>query len=96
VIDHGRLRFDGDLDLLVEQHAPYRRVRVVFREPVTPGTLTGYGEVLEADPLHATLQVSRPRVAEVTARLLAEMPVEDVSIEDPPIEEVIRTVFADG
>jgi ABC-2 type transport system ATP-binding protein len=96
VIDHGRLRFDGDLAVLVEQHAPYRRVRVVFRDPVPEGALSGYGQVLEADPLHATLQVPRPRVAEVTARLLADQPVEDVSIEDPPIEEVIRTVFSDG
>jgi ABC-2 type transport system ATP-binding protein len=95
VIDHGQLRFDGDLAALVEQHAPYRRVRVVFRDPVAAESLARYGQVLEADPLRATLQVRRERTADVTARVLAELPVEDVSIVDPPIEDVIRAVFSD-
>jgi ABC-type uncharacterized transport system ATPase subunit len=34
-------------------------------------------------------------VAAVSARLLASVPVADLSIEDPPIEEVIRKVFAE-
>lgn len=96
VIDHGRLRFDGHLAALVETHAPYRRIRVAFAEAVDPAVLGGYGEVVEVDRATATLQIERARTAEVTARLLRELAVEDVSIEDPPIEDVIRTVFAGG
>ena len=96
VIDHGRLRFDGDLAALVEQHAPHRRVRVAFREPVRAEVLAGLGTVVEAEGVVATLEVPRARTAEVTARLLAEHAVDDVSIDDPPVEDVIRTVFAGG
>ncbi|MCY7399867.1 MAG: ATP-binding cassette domain-containing protein [Nocardioides sp.] len=96
VIDHGRLRFDGDLAALVEQHAPYRRVRVRFREPVETASLARLGEVVDVDGVVATLEVPRARTAEVTARLLAEHPVDDVAIDDPPVEDVIRAVFAGG
>lgn len=96
VIDHGRLRFDGDLEALVEQHAPHRRVRVSFREPVPEAALAALGTVVESEGVVATLEVPRARTAEVTARLLAEHAVDDVSIDDPPVEDVIRTVFAGG
>lgn len=96
VIDHGRLRFDGDLEALVEQHAPHRRVRVSFREPVPEAALAALGTVVESEGVVATLEVPRARTAEVTARLLAEHAVDDLSIDDPPVEDVIRTVFAGG
>jgi ABC-2 type transport system ATP-binding protein len=40
------------------------------------------------------LRVERAAVPAVTARLLAEHPVADLTIEDPPIEDVIEQVFA--
>jgi ABC-2 type transport system ATP-binding protein len=94
VIDHGRLHFDGDLAALVERHAPYRRVRVTFREPVAVDRFAGLGQVVAADGATVTLEVARVRTAEVTGRLLAEHAVDDVSIEDPPVEDVIRAVFS--
>ena len=94
VIDHGTLRFDGDLAALVERHAPHRRIRVSLREVVATEVLAGYGEVVEVDGAVATLQVPRESTAAVATRLLSELPVEDVSIEDPPVEDVVRAVFA--
>ena len=96
VIDHGSLRFDGDLATLVERHTPHRRVRVSLRELVDPGRLAADGEVVGTDGAVVTLDVPRGRTAAVAARLLAELPVEDVKIEDPPVEDVVRAVFAGG
>ncbi len=96
VIDHGTLRFDGDLAALVEQHAPYRRVRVTFHEAVDVASLERLGEVIDADGVVATIEVPRSRTAEVMAQLLAQYPVDDVAIDDPPVEDVIRAVFAGG
>ena len=39
---------------------------------------------------------SRPEVAEATARLLADHDVVDLTVEDPPIDDVIEKVFASG
>jgi ABC-2 type transport system ATP-binding protein len=96
VIDHGTLRFDGDLAALVERHAPHRRVRVSLREVLPVERLQPYGRVVGHDGAVVTIEVPRGRTAAVATRLLAELPVEDVSIEDPPVEDVVRAVFAGG
>ncbi len=41
-----------------------------------------------------TLRVPKAETPQVTARLLAEQPVDDLTVEDPPIEDVIEQVFA--
>ena len=96
VIDHGALLFDGDLAALVERHAPWRVIRVTLREVVDPARFAGHGEVVATDGAVTTLRVARERTAEVATRLLADLPVDDVAIEDPPVDDVLRTVFSHG
>jgi len=94
VIDRGALRFDGNLAALVETHSPHRLVRVTLSASVPVDTWAPYGEVLTADGAVVTLRVPRADTAAVATRLLATLPVEDVAIEDPPIEDIVRGVFA--
>jgi ABC-2 type transport system ATP-binding protein len=96
VIDHGALLFDGDLAALVERHAPWRVIRVTLREAVDPERLAAHGEVVATDGSVVSLRVPRERTAQVATRLLADLPVDDVAIEDPPVEDVLRTVFSRG
>jgi ABC-2 type transport system ATP-binding protein len=56
--------------------------------------LSAYGEILSTDDDRVTLRVSRTEAPEVTTRLLRDLPVADLTIEDPPIEDVIERVFA--
>jgi ABC-2 type transport system ATP-binding protein len=58
--------------------------------------LHSYGEVLSCSDGHFTLRVPKAETARVTERLLADLPVIDLLVEDPPIEEVIELVFAQG
>ena len=58
--------------------------------------LSADGEVIAADDEKVTLRVSRADAPEVTTRLLRDLPVADITIEDPPIEDVIELVFADA
>jgi ABC-2 type transport system ATP-binding protein len=58
--------------------------------------LNGYGRVRERSVAKAVLEVPRAKVAGVAARLLADLDVLDLSIEDPPIEDVIEKTFASG
>ena len=96
VIDGGTLRFDGGLGTLVERHAPLRRVRVSLRDPEAVTALARFGAVVEVDGATAVLEVPRERSVHVATRLLAELDVEDLAIEDPPIEDVVRAVFDHG
>ena len=58
--------------------------------------LSSYGEVVSKDGLRATLRISKTDVSRVTARLLSELSVHDLTIEDTPIDDVIERVFAQG
>ncbi len=97
VIDGGRLRHDGDLAALIEKAAPYRLLRLRLGRPVADAELSRYGDPDPAsEGLLVVLRVPRSGTAAVAARALAELPVDDLAIEDPPIEETIRAVFAGG
>lgn len=94
VIHHGKLLFDGELSCLVEQFSAFKTVGVTLQ--TAAADLMKYGEVISQDGTRFTLRVPKAETARVTARLLADLPVNDLNVEDPPIEDVIEQVFADG
>ncbi len=94
VINEGKLIYDGDLRALAEQIAPYKLVRVDFAEPPAGRDLAQYGEVRRLEGLSAELLVPREQTSALAARMLAELPIADLTIEEPAIEEVIGRVFA--
>lgn len=93
VIDQGNLVFDGDLQKLIEAHAPKKILKLEFASLQSAGVLARYGEVRAQQALQAELFVPRKDVTRVAARLLADLPVQDISIEDIPIEEIIGQLF---
>ncbi len=92
VIHHGRLLFDGDLSSLVQQFTAHKTIVVQLDGP--RADLKGYGEVISYADDHFTLRVPKAETARITERLLADLPVVDLLVEDPPIEEVIERVFS--
>jgi ABC-2 type transport system ATP-binding protein len=96
VIDRGRLIFDGDLRALVERSAIAKILKLRFSAPQTRDRLAAFGTVVACDGLEAELRVPRETVTEVAARLLNDLPVADIGIEDVPVEEVIGRLFQQG
>ena len=94
VIHHGRLVFDGDLSVLVRQFTEHKTIVVQLAD--CDADMRSYGEVVACSDGQTTLRVPKAEAAHVTERLLADLPVIDLLIEDPPIEEVIERVFAQG
>jgi len=92
VIHHGRLLFDGDLAELVQKFTPYKTIAVQLGD--CQFDLRSYGDVVSCTDGQFTLRVPKAETARVTERLLADLPVIDLLVEDPPIEEVIERVFA--
>jgi ABC-2 type transport system ATP-binding protein len=92
VIHHGKLLFDGDLSGLVQKFTAHKTIVVQLEQP--NADLSSYGEVVSSDEGHYTLRVPKADTAHITERLLADLPVVDLLVEDPPIEEVIEQVFA--
>jgi ABC-2 type transport system ATP-binding protein len=93
VIDRGHLVYDGDLNALVERVAPYKYVRIVTRRPIKAEELQGFGEIRSMDTLEVTLVVPRDRTSAVAAQLFQALPIDDVTIEDPEVEDIISRIF---
>jgi len=93
VIHHGKLLFDGDLAALVQRFTAHKTIAVRLEDPGRD--LSSYGDVVSSEDGTTTLRVAREHTARVTERLLADLAVVDLTVEDPPIEEVIEQVFAE-
>ncbi|MGB8343497.1 MAG: AAA family ATPase, partial [Ktedonobacteraceae bacterium] len=94
VIDKGKIIFDGDLSDLMNRVATSKVIRIELAHPVPAEQLKQYGEIKRQDGLQAELAVPRASTRMVASRLLEELPLTDLMIEDMPIEEVILLVFA--
>ncbi len=94
VIHRGPLLFAGDLAELSGRFAAEKTITVRVTGDLPD--LSGYGKVKEATPAKAVLPVPRSQAAEVAGRLLADIGVLDLSIEEPSIEDVIERTFASG
>jgi viologen exporter family transport system ATP-binding protein len=92
VIHHGRILFDGHLSSLAGRFSVYKTIGVVLEDG--SADLTPYGEIVHRDGDRITLRVPKDETSRVTAKLLSDHSVLDLTIEDPPIEDVIEMVFA--
>lgn len=96
IIDQGRILFDGSLASLSARLAPFKVIAIDLERDVDGYDFARVGELLAREGRKVTLRVPKDRAADVTTRLLADLPVLDLTIEDPPIEDVIQRAFAAG
>jgi ABC-2 type transport system ATP-binding protein len=94
IIHLGQLKYDGSLAQLSRKIAPFKLIGVSLAE-TDSHDLSKYGTPVEnpedADKIY--IQVQAQDVTSVTSRLLADLPVRDITIADPPIESVIERAF---
>lgn len=103
IIHHGNVLFDGDLAVLSQKFAATKTVVVRFEQMLTATAidvgipdLSRFGTVVSVADGAVSLTVSRDEVASITAQILNDHSVLDLTIEDPPIDDVIERVFAAG
>ena len=97
VIHHGRLLYDGGLADLAGRMAPYKVVSLTLLGDAAGGDLGRYGEVVSHDDAGGVkLRMPRAEAPARTARLVSDLGdrIVDLSLEDPPIEDVIDRVFS--
>ena len=93
VIHQGRLLYDGALEGLLERFAPYREVGLTLRHPLPREAFLPFGEVRELEGREVRLLVPRERLTERVAEILKRLPVEDLEVKEPPLEEVFARVY---
>ena len=94
IIHHGQLKYDGGINDLSKKIAPFKLIGVMLAD-ADSHDLSKYGEVVqnEEDAEKRYIQVQAEEVTRVTSKLLADLPIHDITITDPPIEDVIEQAF---
>ncbi len=95
VIAHGRIIYDGPLAGITERFGKTKLLRLHFSGDEAPAGLDCYGEVSVVGPV-AELKMDRARVSEALSAILDRYTLVDLSVEDPPLEQVIAQVFEEG
>jgi ABC-2 type transport system ATP-binding protein len=93
IIDKGKLLYDGKLDEIVKEYAPNKYLSATFNEHVTKEELKKLGKIEQYDFPKAVISVPFAKTKQVAAKLLEEYPVDDINIEEPDIEDIIRDIF---
>jgi len=94
IIHHGSLKYDGGISSLSRRIAPFKLIGVLLAES-NGHDLSRYGTPVqnEEDAEKVYIQVKAEDVTKVTSRMLSDLPIHDISITDPPIEDVIERAF---
>ncbi len=93
VIHHGSLLYDGDLQSLSDRIAPFKLIELDLENPEQAGEVARFATVVESQDGKVKVKVPRADTSAVVARMLTELQVKDLTVQDPPIEEVIDQVF---
>jgi ABC-2 type transport system ATP-binding protein len=95
IIDHGTVVFDDTLDSLGSMYSSESLINLTFERDVPEADLVKYGVVSDVNGNTAKIQVDRTDVPHVLSGVLSALPVQTLSVEEPPLEEVIRRLFAE-
>ena len=90
----GQIIYDGSLEGIIDRFGGHKILSLQLADGSIPEDLDRYGEVLSREPPRVKLRLERGVVPEVLGRILASHAVQDVSVEDPPLEEVIAEMFS--
>ena len=95
VITHGRVIYDGPLAGIIERFGSHKLVRLQFAGDEAPTDLERFGEVTLSGPV-AELKVDRSRISDMLSTLLDRYTIIDLSVQDPPLDQVIARVFEEA
>ncbi|MCU0877753.1 MAG: ABC transporter ATP-binding protein [Pirellulaceae bacterium] len=94
IITEGEIKYDGSLSGIVDQFSGQKLVTLQLADGQPTSEFARYGTVVSIEPPKVKLRVERVQVAKTLAAILARHAVEDVVVEDPPLEEVIAALFS--
>lgn len=94
IIDGGKLFFDGALSEIVDKFSSEKFLMLDFHTPIERDALSEFGAIEHFDGLSVKLRVPRQHISKISAEILSRFDVQDLTIEEVPIEDIIRTLFS--
>jgi ABC-2 type transport system ATP-binding protein len=94
IIDHGQVFFDGALQDIIERLATHKIITLTRTKGLRQIDLAPFGMVLEKSASQVRLKIPRDRIVNASRDLITALEVDDFTVEDVPIEDIIREVFS--
>ena len=96
LIHQGKLMYDGRLAGLLESFAPYREIYVELVQALPLEQLTSYGDVQMLEGRRVRFIVQQAAMTRAVSQILADLEVVDLTVTEPPVEEIIGRIFHTG
>jgi ABC-2 type transport system ATP-binding protein len=93
VIADGLIQYDGSLSGIIESFSSTKLITVQLPDATNADDLSKFGSIESIELPRVTFRVPKPEVASKLAAVLGAYSVADVAVEDPPLEEVIASLF---
>ncbi len=94
IINEGEIKHDGPLAEIIDRFSSVKQIELQFAGSEVPDDIERYGRVVERVPPRVKLEVPRHEIPRVLAALLDRYTIEDVGVQERPLEEVIAELFA--
>jgi ABC-2 type transport system ATP-binding protein len=93
IINEGKIKHDGPLEGIVDRFSRHKIMDLQFDGVSVPEDISQYGRVIESRPPRVKLEVPRNQIPEILSALLSRYNIEDVGVQERPLEEVIAEMF---
>lgn len=93
MIDHGKIIFDNNLSSLITEYANYKTLVVVFNSKVKKDDLIQFGDIKKFEYPEVIINVPQNKVSKVAYDLLDKYDIDDIDINEPELEDMIRIIF---
>ena len=95
IIAQGALKYDGSLTGIIDRFSQHKLVTLQFSDDQPPADLSCFGEIVSEEYPKVQLRIPRNQVAETMSAMLSVGAIEDIAVEDPPLEELIAAFFSE-
>ena len=94
IIAQGELKYDGSLTGIIDRFSQHKLVTLQFGDDQPVEGLSRFGEIISEEYPKVQLRIPRNQVAETMSAMLSVGTIEDIAVEDPPLEELIAAFFS--
>lgn len=95
IIDKGAILYDGSLQTILEKYSLVKKIKIALEEPVNKDIIKPIGKPQSHTDTHVEFDIKKEDLPEKVKYIMKALPVSDLTIEEEPIEEIIKSFFAE-
>ncbi len=96
IINEGEIKHDGPLANIIDRLSSQKIIQLQFADGDSAEGLDQFGRITERIGPRVKIEVPRTKIPEVLSAVLAKYAIEDVGVQERPLEDVIAEFFTTG